>query len=61
MRGEFNWEWLLNEVSKLPGNSFSERIINWVASIGFTEDEINEFRRIMIDGTPEPVVITKIN
>ena len=29
--------------------------------IGFTEDEINEFRRIMIDGTPEPVVITKIN
>ena len=61
MRGEYNWEWLLIEASRLPGNTFSERVVNWVASIGFTEDEINEFRRIMIDGTPEPVVITKIN
>lgn len=34
------------------GDTFRDKVINWVLSLGFTADEINEFRRDMIDGDP---------
>lgn len=47
---------LINEIRALSiGTTFEEKVINWVASLGFTEVEINNFRKAMIDGNPQTV------
>lgn len=37
------------------GSTFSAKVINWVASLGFTAQEIADFRAAMIDGTPSAI------
>ena len=53
-----NWVGLINSINALPvGTTFRDKVINWVASMGFTVDEINAFRTAMIDGTPETITL----
>lgn len=52
-----DWVGLINAINALTvGTTFRDKVINWVASMGFTAAEINAFRAAMIDGTPETVV-----
>lgn len=55
-RNESEWTGLINEINALTvGSTFRDKVVNWVASLGFTAAEINAFRAAMIDGTPETV------
>lgn len=54
-RNESEWSGLISQINALPGSTFRNKVVNWVASMGFTEAEINAFRAAMIDGTPETV------
>lgn len=55
-RNNANWKQLINEIEALTvGTTFRDKVINWVASLGFTPEKINAFRSAMIDGTPETV------
>lgn len=42
-------------IYNLPGSTFRDKIVNYIASLGFTAQEINEFRAAMSTGTPEKV------
>ena len=55
-RNETEWSGLINQINALPGGTFRDKVVGWVATMGFTADEINAFRAAMIDGTPETVV-----
>ena len=53
-----DWVGLINAINALTvGSTFRDKVINWVASMGFTVDEINAFRTAMIDGTPETITL----
>lgn len=54
-RNESDWTGLINQINALPGSTFRDKVVGWVASLGFTAAEINAFRTAMIDGTPETV------
>lgn len=55
-RNGVQWAQLIGEINALTvGTTFRDKVINWVASLGFTAAEINAFRTAMIDGTPETV------
>ena len=54
-RNESEWKGLINQINALTGSTFRDKVINWVASLGFTADEINAYRTTMIDGTPDVV------
>jgi protein-tyrosine phosphatase len=54
-RNESEWSGLVNQINELTGSSFRDKVINWVASLGFTADEINAYRTAMIDGTPDVI------
>lgn len=55
-RNGVQWTQLIGEINALTvGTTFRDKVINWVASLGFTAAEINAFRTAMIDGTPETV------
>lgn len=54
-RNESEWSGLISQINALPGSTFRNKVVNWVASMGFTAAEINAFRAAMIDGTPETV------
>jgi hypothetical protein len=58
-RTKTEWVGLINEINALgPGNTMRDKVVNWLGNtLGFTADEINAFRRAMIDGTPEDVVV----
>ena len=49
------WAGLISKIVALEGNTFRDKCVNFVASLGFTAAEINAFRAAMIDGTPETV------
>lgn len=52
------WIELINSINALTvGTTFRDKVINWVASMGFTVDEINAFRTAMIDGTPDTITL----
>lgn len=53
--GGADWRRLITQITALSGNTFRDKVINFVASLGFTAEEINAFRAAMIDGTPETV------
>lgn len=58
-RTDANWVSLMGLINALPGDNFRDRVVNWCGStLGFSTAEINEFRRAMINGTPEDVTIT---
>ena len=54
-RNDTGWKQLINEINNLSGNTFNDKVINWVISLGFTVDKINSFRTAMINGTPTPI------
>lgn len=54
-RNESEWTGLINQINALTGSTFRDKVINWVASLGFTADEINAYRAAMIDGTPSVI------
>ena len=55
-RNGVQWTQLIGEINALTvGSTFRDKVVNWVASLGFTAAEINAFRAAMIDGTPETV------
>lgn len=54
-RNESEWFGLISQINALPGSTFRDKVVNWVATMGFTAAEINAFRVAMIDGTPETV------
>lgn len=55
-RNGVQWKQLIGEINALTvGSTFRDKVVNWVASLGFTAEEINAFRSAMIDGTPETV------
>ena len=55
-RNGVQWAQLIGEINALTvGSTFRDKVINWVASLGFTAAEINAFRTAMIDGNPETV------
>lgn len=47
---------LITDVNAKNGSTFKQKVINWVVNeLGFTNDDINNFRRYMIDGNPPDV------
>ena len=57
-RNESEWSGLIGQIKSLTvGTTFRDKVINWVASLGFTADEINAFRTAMIDGTPNTITL----
>ena len=58
-RNEADWTGLINQITALSvGDTFRDKVLNWVASLGFTVDEINDFRAAMIDGTPDTITLS---
>lgn len=58
---EYGYKNLITAITALSGQTFRDKVINYIASLGFTAAEINGFRAAMIDGTPatvSPVVAT---
>ncbi|MBQ9415149.1 MAG: tyrosine-protein phosphatase, partial [Clostridia bacterium] len=51
-RTKEEWQRLIGQIETLEGTTFSDKVIGWVKSLGFTVAEINAFRAAMIDGTP---------
>ncbi len=57
-RNESEWKGLITQITNLTtGTTFRDKVLNWVATLGFTVEEINEFRRSMIDGTPDTIAL----
>lgn len=57
-----NYKNLINSIAALTvGTTFRDKIINYIASLGFTADEIDAFRASMIDGTPGAVNISLVS
>ena len=52
-RNENDWIGLVNSFSNYEGDNFRDKVVNWVLSLGFSIDTINQFRQAMINGTPE--------
>lgn len=58
---EYGYKNLITAITALSGQTFRDKVVNYIASLGFTAAEINGFRAAMIDGTPAtvlPVVAT---
>lgn len=57
-RNESEWSGLISQITALSvGTTFRDKVLNWVASLGFTVDEINDYRTSMIDGTPDIITL----
>lgn len=53
---EYGYKNLITAIMTLTaGSTFKDKVINYIASLGFTANEINAFRAAMINGTPETV------
>lgn len=52
-RNESEWIGLVNSFSNYDGNTLRDKVVDWVLSLGFSIDTINQFRQAMINGTPE--------
>lgn len=51
-RNESEWQGLISEINAFAGETFADRAASFVASLGFSYDEINSFRRAVINGNP---------
>lgn len=57
-RNESEWKGLITQISNLTtGSTFRDKVLNWVVTLGFTADEINAFRKSMIDGNPADITV----
>ena len=52
-RNESEWTGLVNSFSDYAGDTFRDKVVSWVLSLGIPIDVINKFRSKMIDGTPK--------
>lgn len=52
-RNESEWTGLINSFSAFQGETFRDKVVSWVLSLGIPIETINNFRSAMIDGTPE--------
>lgn len=57
-RNESEWKGLITAINARSGSSFRDKCIDFVCSLGFTIDEVRDFRAAMIDGTPTTVPST---
>ena len=51
------WLSLINEINAKSGATIRDKAVSCLLDLGFTIDEINEFRAAMIDGTPEILTV----
>ncbi len=58
-RNETEWIGLVNSFSSFSGDTFRDKVVSWVLSLGIPIETINDFRSAMIDGTPEELTIAK--
>lgn len=54
-RNEAEWTGLINSINAYDGDTFKDKCVTFAAKLGFTADEINAYRKAMIDGTPDDV------
>ena len=50
------WQRLVTQLNTFSGTTTRDKLVTLVKSLGFTADDINEFRRKMIVGNPEVIV-----
>ena len=53
--GTTDWAHLISAILALSGNTFRDKAVTFVLSLGFTATEINAYRRAMIDGIPADI------
>ena len=53
--GTTDWAHLIAQILALKGDTFRDKCVTFVRSLGFTVAEINAYRRAMIDGDPEDI------
>lgn len=57
-RTDDSWKGLIGEINAVSaGDTFRDKVAFWAYKLGFPWDDINEFRRGMIDGNPEDIVV----
>lgn len=54
--GTTDWAHLIAQIEALGGDTFRDKCVSFVVSLGFTAAEINAYRNAMINGTPEAIV-----
>lgn len=54
--GTTDWAHLIGQIEALGGDTFRDKCVSFVVSLGFTAAEINAYRSAMINGTPEAIV-----
>ena len=55
--GTADWAHLIGQIQALSGDTFRDKCVTFVKSLGFTVAEINTFRHAMIDGNPEDITV----
>lgn len=60
-RNESDWIGLISGINAYSGNTFRDKCVSFVETLGFTIDEINAYRKNMIDGTPDEVTSSTEN
>lgn len=53
--GTADWAHLISQINALNGSTFRDKVVTFVLSLGFSIDEINEFRRVMTNGMASSV------
>lgn len=53
--GTADWAHLISAILALSGNTFRDKAVTFVLSLGFSAAEINAYRRAMIDGAPADI------
>lgn len=59
--GTADWAHLIEQIETLTGSTFRDKCVTFALSVGITIDEINTYRSIMIDGTPETLHAPTVN
>ena len=54
--GTTDWAHLIGQIEAFSGDTFRDKCVTFVLSLGFTAAEINAYRSAMINGTPEAIV-----
>lgn len=57
-RNENEWKGLINSFSSYTGETFRDKVVNYLVSTGITISDINAFRQNMIEGTPEELAVS---
>ena len=55
--GIADWAHLIAQIEALDGDTFCDKCVTFVKSLGITVTEINTFRHAMIDGNPEDITV----